>query len=470
MSDPIQKFLEGIQSLNAKAIADPLAANVLLTDEFRQHRGRAKVEAWAQEALVDHKATIEILDKSEGPDGWHVVHLKMDGDFEADYGITDPFDLWMHFEVTRAEISRLTINPFPPSTRTVHAAWAAAGSASDPLSSLRVAERPFPSKPTTAHDWVLVKMHSASLNQHDIFTLKGIGLKPLTFPLILGNDGICWRCADDAGTISDESQLYLIYNVINGPSWPADQDGTLDPDRSVLGEAHQGVLSTYAWIPDANLIPIPATATLPKGLTPTHLAALGTAWLTGYRSLFVKAREALSAAPDRTILVQGSSGGVATALIQLAHALGCTVYATARTPAKAALAKRLGATQVFTPDEIMQSDCDHKPMDVVFNLAGGATYVQALHLVRPGGTVVVCGMHAGEPEAGLLRIFGNGLTVKGVYEGTKEELEALMRFVIEKGIVPEIEEEVLPLERVGEGLERLVKGELKGKIVVSLVS
>jgi hypothetical protein len=79
-------------------------------------------------------------------------------------------------------------------------------------------------------------------------------------------------------------------------------------------------------------------------------------------------------------------------------------------------------------------------------------------------------MHAGEPEAGLLHIFGNGLTVKGVYEGTKGELEALVQFVIEKGIVPEIEEEVLPLERVGEGLERLVTGELGGKIVISLAT
>jgi NADPH:quinone reductase-like Zn-dependent oxidoreductase len=471
MSDPVQKFLQGIQYLNAKAIASPLAVDVLLTDEGRQYRGRAKVEAWAQEALVEHKATIKILDTSSEPSSRHVVHVKMDGDFEADYGITDSFDLWMHFEVSHAEIARLTINPFSPSTRTVYAAWAASGNLSDPLSSLRVAERPFPTKPTTAHDWVLVKMHSASLNQHDIFTLKGIGLKPLTFPLILGNDGVCWRCDnEESGTVSSSSPLYLIYNVINSHSWPADQDGTLDPGRSVLGEEHQGVLSTYAWIPASNLIPIPSAQTLPKALlTPTHLAALGTAWLTAYRGLFVKAGPALAAAQDPTILVQGSSGGVATALIQLARALGYTVYVTARTPAKAASAKALGATQVFAPDEIMRSPADRKPIDVVFNLAGGATYAQALQLVRLGGTAVVCGMHAGEPEAGLMSIFCSGLTVKGVYEGTKQELELLMRFVIDKGVVPKIEDEVLPLERGGEGLERLVTGELGGKVVVSMV-
>jgi hypothetical protein len=93
MSDPVQKFLQGIQYLNAKAIASPLAVDVLLTDEGRQYRGRAKVEAWAQEALVEHKATIKILDTSSEPSSRHVVHVKMDGDFEADYGITDSFDL-----------------------------------------------------------------------------------------------------------------------------------------------------------------------------------------------------------------------------------------------------------------------------------------------------------------------------------------------------------------------------------------
>ena len=97
MLDPIQKFLQGIESLNTKVIVDPPAANALM-DEFRKHQGCAKVEAWAQEALVNHKAAIEILATSEGADERHAVHARMDGGFEADYGITDPFDLWIHSE------------------------------------------------------------------------------------------------------------------------------------------------------------------------------------------------------------------------------------------------------------------------------------------------------------------------------------------------------------------------------------
>src|SRR5438270_5774835 len=98
MAHPVQKFLQGIRSLNAREIAAPLAVDAVLIDEFRQHCGRTKVETWAQEALVNHKATIEILDTANDQ-GRHVVHVKMDGDFEAEYGITDPFDLWIHFDV-----------------------------------------------------------------------------------------------------------------------------------------------------------------------------------------------------------------------------------------------------------------------------------------------------------------------------------------------------------------------------------
>ena len=476
MANLIQEFLQGIHSLNAKAIGAPLSSNIVLTDEFRQHYGREDVEAWAQEALVGHQATIKVLDTARVGDNANsdksVVHVKMDGDFEADYGITDPFDLWMHFDITNNEITRLTINPFPPSTRTVHAVWAASGNLKDPLSSIRTAERPFHKKPAdTGHNWVLVKMHSASLNQHDIFTLRGIGIKKLEFPMILGNDGVCWRCEGETSVPVDESQLYLIYNVINSPAWTG--DGTLDPDRSVLSELYQGTLSSYAWIPEANLIPIPK---LPAGLTPHHVAGLGTAWLAAYRALLVKAGSVLSSSLKPTILVQGSSGGVATALIRLGSALGHTVYVTARTPSKAVFAQQLGATRVFTSDEILTMSLGtaddlpntRRPIDVVFNLAGGASYSEALKLVRPGGTVIVCGMHAGEPEAGLLNIFGNGLTVQGVYEGTKEELEQLLDFVIDNGIVPAIEE-VLLLENAATGVAKLLTSDAKGKIVINMV-
>lgn len=480
MADPIQAFLQGVQSSNATAIAAPLASNVLVTDEARQYRDRENVQAWAQEALVNHHATIKVLDTTKDGDKTNtdrtVVHVSMDGDFEEDYGIKDPFDLWIHFFVSGSEITRLTINPFPPSTRTVSAVWAASGNMTDPISSLRIAERPFHERPKdTGHDWVLVKMHSASLNQHDIFTLRGVGIMKLTFPLILGNEGVCWRCEDDTGSKVDESQMFLIYNVVNNPLWTSDE--TLDPDRSVFGELYQGTLSTYVWIPKSNLIPIPK---LPGPLAVHHLAAIGTAWLTAYRALFVKAGPALATSSSPTVLVQGSSGGVATALIQLASALGYTVYATARSASKATFAKQLGATQVFSPDEMLTTPVrgsvvvsapnpTRNPIDVVFNIAGGQTYTEALTLVRPGGTVTLCGMHAGEPEAGLLKIFGNGLTVKGVYEGTKADLEGLLKFVVEKGVVPAIEEEVLPLERAQEGLEKLLTSDAKGKIVISMI-
>lgn len=84
---------------------------------------------------------------------------------------------------------------------------------------------------------------------------------------------------------------------------------------------------------------------LPESFTFGDGAALGTAWLTAYRMLFTKA----GVRPGQTVLVQGASGGVSTALIQLGRAAGLRVWTTGRTEAKRELAHRLGSHAVFEP-------------------------------------------------------------------------------------------------------------------------
>ena len=70
---------------------------------------------------------------------------------------------------------------------------------------------------------------------------------------------------------------------------------------------------------------------------------MGTAWLTAYRMLFVKS----GLRPGQTMLVQGASGGVSTALIQLGRAAGMQVWVTGRSEEKRALASKLGAHATF---------------------------------------------------------------------------------------------------------------------------
>src|SRR5882757_1716379 len=173
------------------------------------------------------------------------------------------------------------------------AVYAAQPNRDDPLAALVVGDR---AEPTVVPGWVRVDVRAASLNMHDLWTLRGVGIKPEQFPMILGCDG--------AGVLDDGTEVVL-HSVIGDPDWGGDE--TLDPKRTLLTEKHQGTFADTVVVPRRNALPKPA------GLTFAEAACMGTAWLTAYRMLFVKS----GLRPGQSILVQGASGGVATALIQL---------------------------------------------------------------------------------------------------------------------------------------------------------
>ncbi len=94
--------------------------------------------------------------------------------------------------------------------------------------------------------WVAVTVTAASLNMHDMWTLRGVGIKPDQFPMILGCDG--------AGTLEDGTEVVL-HSVIGDPSW--DGDETLDPKRTLLTEKHQGTFAETVVVPARNAVPKP---------------------------------------------------------------------------------------------------------------------------------------------------------------------------------------------------------------------
>ncbi len=317
------------------------------------------------------------------------------------------------------------------------AVYATEPNADDPLASLAVGERPEPEVPD---GWVPVTVTAASLNMHDLWTLRGVGIKPEQFPMILGCDG--------AGTLPDGSPVVL-HSVIGDPAWSGDE--TLDPRRTLLTEKHQGTLADTVVVPARNAVP------MPEGLTPAQGACMGTAWLTAYRMIFVKS----GLRPGQTMLVQGASGGVATALVTLGRAAGLQVWATGRTEEKRALATRLGAHAVFEsgarlPDRV----------DGVFETVGEATWKHSMRALKPGGVIVVSGATSGpQPPADLQRLFFLQLRVVGSTMGTRGELEALLRLCEATGLRPLVDEE-LALSDARRAFERLAGGDVVGKLVL----
>jgi NADPH:quinone reductase-like Zn-dependent oxidoreductase len=307
----------------------------------------------------------------------------------------------------------------------------------DPLAALQVGERPDPEVPD---GWATVSVKAASLNHHDLFSLRGVGLREEALPMILG-------C--DAAGLDEDGNEVVVHAVISDPAWKADE--TLDPKRTLLSELHQGTLADEVVVPRRNLVPKPA------GLSWEEAACLPTAWLTAYRMLFTQGQ----VMPGQTILVQGAGGGVATALIALGRAAGVRVWATSRDAAKQARAVELGAEQAFATGARLP-----ERVDAVMETVGAATWSHSVKSLKPGGAIVICGATSGPaPEnAELNRIFFLQLRVLGSTMGTRDELARLMGFLVTSGVRPQIDT-VLPLEQAREGFAKMAGGDVVGKVV-----
>jgi NADPH:quinone reductase-like Zn-dependent oxidoreductase len=320
----------------------------------------------------------------------------------------------------------------------MRAAYASVLSPDAPLDGLVVGDRPDPEPPP---GWATVEVKAASLNHHDLWTLRGVGISADRLPMILG--------CDASGIETSTGREVVVHSVITSAGWSGDE--TLDPGRSLLSEKHQGSMAERVIVPAGNLVD------KPSGLSFVEAACLPTAWLTAYRMLFVNSE----LRPGQTVLVQGASGGVASACIKLARAAGLRVWATARTEAKQASALDLGAHQSFASGARLP-----ERVDAVMETVGAATWSHSLKSLRPGGRVVISGATSGAvPPAELNRIFFLQLQVVGSTMGTRAELADLMSFLLATGVRPTIDR-TLPLARTAEGLAAMESGALLGKIVI----
>lgn len=318
------------------------------------------------------------------------------------------------------------------------AASAVAFSSEDPLSCLRLGEHP---EPVVPEGWVVVDVRAASVNHHDLWTLKGVGISAERLPMILG-------C--DAAGVDPEGNEVIVHGVI-APGGHADE--TFDPKRTLLSELHQGTFAERVAVPRRNLLPKPAS------LSWAQAACLPTAWLTAYRMLFTRS----GLQPGQTVLVQGAGGGVSTALVMLARQAGFRVWVTSRDEAKRARALELGAHAAFESGARLP-----ERVDAVMETVGAATWSHTLRSLRPGGVVVIAGATSGSmPQADLSRIFFLQLSVVGSTMGTRDELAQLIAMCEATGLRPLIDHE-LALSATAEALRHVERGDLFGKIVLTV--
>lgn len=318
----------------------------------------------------------------------------------------------------------------------MRAAYASAFRPDDPLAALGVGDQPEPVLPDD--DWTTVEVRASALNHHDLWSLRGVGLREDQLPMILG-------C--DAAGVDEQGNEVVVHAVIGDP---AAGDETLDPKRSLLSERYPGTLAERVAVPRRNLVP------KPPALSFTAAACLPTAWLTAYRMLTVRGR----VRPGDAVLVQGAGGGVATAAVVLANALGARVYATSRDPAKRERVAELGAVPVEPGARLPER------VDVVIETVGAATIEHSVKAAKQGARIVVSGATSGHlATVDLRRVFFLQLQLLGSTMGTRDELAALLDLVVSHGIRPVVDS-VFGFSQVRDAFARLASGEIFGKVVL----
>lgn len=312
-------------------------------------------------------------------------------------------------------------------------------SADMPLSGLSVDDV---SEPDVPDGWASVEVRAAALNAHDLWSLRGVGLTRHDLPRILGSDA--------AGRDSETGRDVVVYPVVAAA--PPQTTEALDPGQSpLLSERYDGTLAERVVVPRHNLLAKPAH------LSFTQAATLPTAWLTAYRMLYVLGR----AQPGDTVLVQGATGGVSTALVMLASRTGIRTWVTGRTEEGRTWASQCGADLALAPGARVP-----ERVDVVLETVGAATWAHSLRCVRVGGRIVVAGATSGGgPVEELQRIFFHQISVIGARMGTLNEMTSLLALVDRERITPPVDSQ-WALDEAPAAFERLQRGQLAGKVVL----
>jgi NADPH:quinone reductase-like Zn-dependent oxidoreductase len=320
------------------------------------------------------------------------------------------------------------------------AVTAARFSPDDPIAALELGEHAEPAPPP---DWTTVTVKATSLNHHDVWTLRGVGITEDKLPMVLG-------C--DAAGLDEDGNEVVVHGVISDQKAGV-ADETLDPRRSLLSERYDGTFAERVAVPRRNLIPKPASISFEAA------ACLPTAYLTAYKMLFDKS----GLQPGSTVLVQGAGGGVATALILLGRAAGYRIWVTSRTEAKRDRAIGLGADQAFPVGARLP-----ERVDAVMETVGEATWSHSVKSLRPGGRIVISGATSGAmPPADLTRIFFLQLSVVGSTMGSRDQLSRLLSFCDQTGVRPLIDR-TIPLTEAKDGIAAMITGDVFGKVVFTV--
>jgi NADPH:quinone reductase-like Zn-dependent oxidoreductase len=295
--------------------------------------------------------------------------------------------------------------------------------------------------PVPADGEVLVRVTACCCNNSDIWLREGAygreddpsatagwlrGAQPPRFPLIQGSDIV--GHVIDAGNKRDQHLVgsrVLVNDILYS-------DSSSEPYgiAGIIGSERDGGFAQFTAVPTENL------GIITCDFTDIEVAALGSAsFVTAIRML---KRARLRA--GETALVTGASGGVGTAVLQLARMEGIRVIAMANA-GKEKLVESLGADCVIPSrstrlaEDVMSAA--HGQVDVVLDVVGGPIFPTLLQVLKPLGRYVVVGAVAGPiTNLDLRTLYLKHLDLLGSTLGSKADFDLLVSLINEKKLRP----------------------------------
>jgi NADPH:quinone reductase-like Zn-dependent oxidoreductase len=312
---------------------------------------------------------------------------------------------------------------------------------------------------------VRIRVRAAAFNRLDRHVLTGIPGVPIERPHVLGSDaaGEVDRVGEGVAGVRAGDRV-----LVNPGLWDGTCESCLLHQESmcrsyrILGEHTQGSATEFVVVPRRNVHPIP------DGWSFSQAAAVPLVFQTAWRAI----RTVGETKAGTTVAIVGAGGGVASAALQVAKALGATVAVTTRDPKKAGQALSLGADAALltgpdrTLDRVLWEWSGKRGVDVIFDSVGRETVPRSVKALARGGRVVVIGATSGPvAEVDLRTLFWRQGSLRGSTMSSAREFEEVLAELGAGRLRPVIDSE-FEFQRGTEAFARLDAPELFGKVVL----
>lgn len=316
-----------------------------------------------------------------------------------------------------------------------------------PESALRAVdiEEPEPSHMLTPGAGVVIDVHTAGVSFPEVLQTRGqYQMKP-ALPFVPGSE-------------------------VAGIVRSAPADAQIEPGDRVAAFCALGGFAETAVAPEFFTFALPSALDFAQG------ASLILNYHTAYFCLVVRGR----LKEGETVLVHGAAGGVGTAVLQVAKALGARTIALVSSEEKGRVAEQAGADQVVLLSDTWKDEVEALSdggVDMVLDPVGGDRFTDSLRSLRENGRLVVVGFTGGSiPEVRVNRLLLGNTEVVGAGWGAyvmskpdvNREIGAVVDRMIDEGFVRPIVGERFPLERASDALKAIEERRATGKVVLDV--